>query len=51
MQQLIGGLGRRGTAYSGSYWTAEAERKDRERKALRTGSIPRPPISCCTIND
>ena len=42
MQQLIGGLGRRGAAYSGDYWTAEAERRDRDRKALRKGSIPVP---------
>jgi len=28
--------------YDGSYWTEEAERRDRERKALRTGSIPIP---------
>jgi len=50
VQQLIGGLGRRGAAYSGSYWTAEAERKDRERKALRTGSIPIPAASLAANN-
>ena len=50
MQQLIGGLGRRGAAYSGSYWTAEAERKDRERKALRTGSIPIPAAALAANN-
>ena len=42
MQQLIGGLGRRSATYSGNYWTEEAERRDRERKALRSGSIPVP---------
>ena len=50
MQKLIGGLGRQidtgspppGSTYGGAYWTEEAERRDRERKALRAGSIPVP---------
>jgi len=42
MQQLISGLGKQSASYGGDYWNAKAEQRDRERKALRAGTIPIP---------
>jgi len=50
MQQLIGGLGKQSASYGGDYWNAKAEQRDRERKALRAGTIPIPAAALAANN-